>query len=292
MVDFPAIGTHAIATSRPRRLFFILAARTTSFIRRSASQIMPSNFVAGPAMSSLRATMRDMRSHSRCATTFGPGSHSIAGRRTRSRGYVALALVTLLLTAGCGYQQVTSYSGRALPPSPESSPALRQVIASALEQTNQTVHYDPAYVRIDYPGGDVPIERGVCSDVIVRAFRKAGVDLQKEVHEDMSRSFASYPRKWGLSRPDTNIDHRRVLNLRTYFERKQKSLPITRSPGDYQPGDIVSWELSDGVDHVGLVSNIWSDSSQRYMVVHNIGSGVKVADVLFAWRVTGHYRYF
>ena len=162
----------------------------------------------------------------------------------------------------------------------------------AIRQTEYTRSYDPSYVRIDYPGGDVPLDRGVCSDVVVRAFRKVGVDLQKEVHEDMTRAFASYPKKWGLARPDANIDHRRVPNLMTFFERRGKSLDVTSAGADYQPGDVVTWDLGGGTTHIGIVTNLWSDARENYLIAHNIGGGVRVENVLFSWKITGHYRYF
>ena len=173
-----------------------------------------------------------------------------------------------------------------------ASPELTQVISSAVEQTELTTGYDPAYVAIAYPNGDVPIETGVCSDVVVRAFRKAGIDLQKEVHEDMQQAWSAYPTKWGARGTDTNIDHRRVLNLTKYFERHDKSLPITADANDYRPGDIVSWDLGNGVDHIGIVVNLWSETTKRYLIAHNIGAGTRTEDVLFAWTITGHYRYF
>jgi uncharacterized protein YijF (DUF1287 family) len=174
----------------------------------------------------------------------------------------------------------------------EVKPALRPVIASAITQTEQTTIYDPAYIKLTYPGGDLPIERGVCADVIVRAFRQGGVDLQKEVHEDMARSFAAYPNRWGLRAPDTNIDHRRVPNLMTYFKRRDKSLPITTNAKDYEPGDIVAWDLGGGLTHIGIVVNLRARDGERYYIVHNIGAGARLEDVLFAWRQIGHYRYF
>jgi uncharacterized protein YijF (DUF1287 family) len=155
-----------------------------------------------------------------------------------------------------------------------------------------TTGYDPSYVKLDYPLGDVPKETGVCSDVVVRAFRSAGVDLQKEVHEDMARAWSEYPKKWGTSAPDANIDHRRVLNLMTYFARQGKLLPVTGHADDYLPGDVVAWDLGNGLDHIGLVTNFWSESEKRCLVIHNIGAGARVEDVLFAWKITGHYRYF
>ena len=176
--------------------------------------------------------------------------------------------------------------------SAEVRAALRPVVESALEQTGQTTVYDPAYIKLTYPGGDLPIERGVCADVIVRAFRKGGVDLQKEVHEDMARDFAAYPNRWGLKAPDANIDHRRVPNLMTYFKRHGKALPITERAKDYEPGDVVAWDLGGGLTHIGIVVNRRARDGERYYVVHNIGAGARLEDVLFAWRQIGHYRYF
>ena len=181
----------------------------------------------------------------------------------------------------------------ALKPLPATvSPQLEQLVESAIEQTKTTTGYDPSYVRLSYPEGDVPIETGVCSDVVVRSFRKAGIDLQKEIHEDMGRARADYPKKWGASGRDPSIDHRRVLNLMTYFERQGKSWPITTSREDYLPGDIVAWELGNGVDHIGVVVNSWSENRRTYLTAHNIGAGTRVEDVLFNWKITGHYRYF
>jgi len=173
-----------------------------------------------------------------------------------------------------------------------ASPQLRQLLASATEQTTITTGYDPAYVALKYPGGDVPIETGVCSDVLVRAFRKAGVDLQKEVHEDMSAAWSAYPQRWGNARPDSNIDHRRVLNLMTFFERKGSALPASTSRDDYLPGDIVAWDLGGEVPHIGIVSNLATESPKHFLIIHNIGSGTRAEDVLFNWKIIGHYRYF
>src|SRR5256886_2647444 len=138
-----------------------------------------------------------------------------------------------------------------------SSPNLKVVIDGAIDQVGKTTSYDPSYQKIDYPNGDVPIETGVCSDVIVRAFRKVGIDLQKDVHEDMKRTFSAYPTRWGLSGPDSNIDHRRVPNLMTYFGRKGKSLATITGSENFLPGDIVTWDLGGGYDHIGMVTNVW-----------------------------------
>ncbi|HXU36095.1 MAG TPA: DUF1287 domain-containing protein [Blastocatellia bacterium] len=167
---------------------------------------------------------------------------------------------------------------------------MRLAVDSAIEQTKHTNEYDPAYVKLGYPGGDVPIERGVCADVIVRAFRGAGVDLQKELHEDMVRSFAKYPANWGARKPDSNIDHRRVPNLMTFFSRTGKSIPITSRQSDYLPGDVVAWELDNHLLHIGLVTDAVATNTQTYLVVHNIGAGARLEDVLMSWKIIGHYR--
>jgi uncharacterized protein YijF (DUF1287 family) len=169
---------------------------------------------------------------------------------------------------------------------------LEKINAGAIEQTTQTTSYDPSYVKLAYPNGDVPLNTGVCADVVVRAFRKAGIDLQKELHLDMKKNFAKYPRKWGARRPDTNIDHRRVPNLMTWFDRQGKAQPIAKDAKYFLPGDVVAWELDNGLPHIGLVSKIKVEGTDRYSVVHNIGLGARIEDVLFAWKITGHYRYF
>ena len=162
---------------------------------------------------------------------------------------------------------------------------------AALELTHQFVIYDPAYFRIPYPGGDVPANRGVCSDVVIRAYRKLGIDLQKEVHLDMKANFAIYPKIWGLKTTDTNIDHRRVPNLMTFFSRKGTSLPVSSNPGDYHPGDIVCWRLDNGATHIGIVTDRTAGGGKRNKVVHNIGWGQVLADCLFSYKIIGHYRY-
>lgn len=175
---------------------------------------------------------------------------------------------------------------------PINSPILKRVVDNAIEQTTYTHTYDQSYVKLSYPDGDVPTDRGACSDVIIRAFRQGGVDLQKEIHEDMTRSFSAYPQKWGLTKPDANIDHRRVPNMMTYFARQGKSLPLSRNAQDYLPGDVVAWDLGGGTTHIGLVTNIIIENTESLQVAHNIGAGVRVEDVLFSWRIIGHYRYF
>ena len=162
---------------------------------------------------------------------------------------------------------------------------------SAILLTKQNVKYDPSYFKIKYPNGDVPADRGVCTDVIIRAYRKLGIDLQKEVHEDMLAHFGKYPSKWGMRQPDSNIDHRRVLNLMTFFIRNGTVQSITATPADYLPGDIVSWDLGGGITHIGLVVNRKSADKKRYLIVHNIDGGQVLADCLFAFKIIGHYRY-
>lgn len=169
---------------------------------------------------------------------------------------------------------------------------LRQFAAAALDRTQHKVRYDPAYVRLPYPGGDVPADTGVCTDEVIRAYRAVGIDLQKEVHEDMAANFSAYPQKWGRRGPDANIDHRRVPNLMVFFSRKGESLPITDRSEDYTPGDLVTWDLGGGLTHIGMVVDRKTLFTRRYMIVHNIGQGPKMEDVLFDWKITGHYRYF
>ena len=171
---------------------------------------------------------------------------------------------------------------------------LQKLVAAAIERTNHVVRYDPSYVRIPYPGGDVPEHTGVCTDEVIRANRALGVDLQKQVHEDMVQNFSAYPHYWNSSSsgPDPNIDHRRVPNLMFFFTRKGQSLPMSQQIGDYSPGDIVTWDLGGNVPHIGIVVDRKNWRTGRYMLVHNIGQGPKMEDVLFNWKITGHYRYF
>jgi uncharacterized protein YijF (DUF1287 family) len=162
---------------------------------------------------------------------------------------------------------------------------------STLTLTKQIVRYDPAYFQLDYPNGDVPQDKGVCTDVVIRAYRKLGIDLQKEVHEDMKSNFSKYPKNWGLHKPDKNIDHRRVPNLMTFFTRFGATKPITTFSRDYKPGDIVCWNLGGSVTHIGIVVRKKSSDGQRYLIVHNIGSGQVMEDCLFSYKIIGHYRY-
>jgi len=162
---------------------------------------------------------------------------------------------------------------------------------AALALTNDNVIYDSKYYTIPYPNGDVPKGKGVCTDVLIRAYRTLGTDLQQEVHKDMKKNFSLYPKTWGLKKTDTNIDHRRVPNLQVFFTRHGQVKPITRKPVDYKPGDIVTWKLPSGVPHIGLVVNKKSVQGNGYQVVHNIGAGQVLEDCLFGYTITGHYRY-
>jgi uncharacterized protein len=170
----------------------------------------------------------------------------------------------------------------------------KRVVAAAIERTSHPVRYVPDYVRIPYPNGDVPADTGVCTDEIIRSYRAVGVDLQKEVHEDIVRNFSAYPdqKRWRLGHTDSNIDHRRVPNLMVFFQRKGETLPITNQAADYAPGDLVTWDLGGGVPHIGIVVDQKARWSDHYMIVHNIGDGPKMEDVLFNWKIIGHYRYF
>jgi uncharacterized protein len=204
-----------------------------------------------------------------------------------------VALLSACSRAGTGATKAQARAAAAqnLPRHPISNTLqIKQVVDSAIDQIGQTFEYDPSYSKINYPNGDVPLDRGVCADVIVRAFRSPGVDLQKEIHEDMSAHFDAYPSKWGASQPDSNIDHRRVANLMTFFNRQGKSVPITKLPSDYLPGDVVAWQLDTQRLHIGIVTDARLDGMHNYLIVHNVGAGARIEDVLMSWKIIGHYR--
>lgn len=165
-----------------------------------------------------------------------------------------------------------------------------KLVQAARSQVGATLGYDPVYRRLDYPGGDVPLATGVCTDVLIRALRQQGLDLQKSVHEDMRAHFSAYPRNWGLQRPDRNIDHRRVPNLMTWFKRQGMALKVSDKPADYRAGDIVTWDLGRGLTHIGIVSDRTSPAGVP-LVLHNIGRGTQEEDILFGFAITGHYRF-
>jgi uncharacterized protein YijF (DUF1287 family) len=174
-----------------------------------------------------------------------------------------------------------------------SADRTNELVTAALQSTQEKIIYNGAYFRIDYPNGDIPAKYGVCTDVIIRSYRKLDIDLQRLIHEDMRDNFALYPAKriWNQTRTDRNIDHRRVPNMQTYFSRHGQSLPVTRRGKDYQPGDLVTWMLSGNLPHVGVVVNRYSDDGERPLIVHNIGAGPQLEDVLFSYPITGRYRY-
>ena len=171
-----------------------------------------------------------------------------------------------------------------------------KLVKKAIDQTKIQVTYVPAYVQIKYPNGDVPANTGVCTDLVIRAYRGVNIDLQKEVHEDMVKRFKDYPKLWKLKGPDTNIDHRRVPNLMTYFKNKKAELKISGNAMDYKPGDLVTWNLQNknvlsGITHIGIVTDQRSADGKRYLIAHNIGGGNTIEDMLFSYTIIGHYRY-
>jgi uncharacterized protein YijF (DUF1287 family) len=169
----------------------------------------------------------------------------------------------------------------------------QDIVTAAIDRTKKTIVYDGSYISIPYPNGDVPANIGVCTDVVIRSYRALGIDLQRLVHEDMAGHFSAYPSKriWGLTRPDRNIDHRRVANLQTFFSRHGERRPVSDSAEDYAPGDLVTWMLPGNLPHIGIVSDQVSSLSANPLVVHNIGAGPSLDDMLFKYRITGHYRY-
>lgn len=214
-----------------------------------------------------------------------PGRHHRLSNVRRLLKVLGLNVVALALFLGAYGQTRRAEADREL--------FLKKLSAAAIERTHHTVRYDPGYQPIAYPGGDVPADAGVCTDEVIRAYRALGIDLQKEVHEDIAANFLVYPIKtiWRRNHPDTNIDHRRVPNLMVFFHRKGQVLPISSRAADYQPGDLVTWDLGRGLTHIGMVVDS-PGSNGRFMIVHNIGQGPRMEDVLFDWKITGHYRYF
>lgn len=189
--------------------------------------------------------------------------------------------------------QATAFNNNFAPESFDSDLFSMNLVDAALERLNHKVTYDGAYRKIAYPWGDVPDNIGVCTDVVVRAYRKLGIDLQQRVHKDMSAGFRRYPNlaKWDRVAPDTNIDHRRVLNLRVFFARNGSVLPRSKNANDYRPGDLVTWNIMPGMPHIGIITNKISKDNKRPLIVHNMGKGPKLEDILFTMPITGHYRY-
>lgn len=202
--------------------------------------------------------------------------------------HLTMKYLLLILLLSCTNKTPADVSLAAPPSDPKDF--YEKLSDAAITLTKDHVDYDPDYFKIPYPNGDVPKGKGVCTDVVIRAYRKMGIDLQKEVHEDMAKNFSIYPKAWGLKKPDTNIDHRRVPNLQKFFTRFGEVKPITNKTADYKPGDIVTWMLPANHPHIGIVVNKKAISG-RYMMVHNIGYGQKMDDFLFESKITGHYRY-
>lgn len=171
-----------------------------------------------------------------------------------------------------------------------SATRAQRLVDAAIAQTHTEVRYDSSYRKIAYPGGDVPESVGVCADVVIRAYRRLGVDLQVKVHEDMQHHFSAYPHLWGLQATDTNIDHRRVPNLQTFFRRTGSELPVSQDPEDYHAGDLVTWSVPPHLPHIGIVTDRKTETGTP-LIVHNIGRGPQIEDVLFTFPITGHYRY-
>lgn len=199
---------------------------------------------------------------------------------TALRAITVLALFLLAIPAGAGAQDDAL------------SADARRLVEAAVARTKEIVVYDSAYRRIAFPGGDVPADRGVCSDLVIRAYRAAfGLDLQFLVHRDMAQSFGSYPRHWGLKRPDPNIDHRRVPNLEVFLTRQGAALPVTGDGKDYRLGDLVTWRLNGRLPHIGIVTDRRSADGKRPLIAHNIGAGPRLEDMLFHYPISGHFRY-
>jgi uncharacterized protein len=168
----------------------------------------------------------------------------------------------------------------------------RKLVEAATSQIGVTTLYDPAYVKLAYPNGDVPMDRGVCTDVVIRAYRQGlGIDLQQLVHDDMAKNFASYPKTWGLSKTDRNIDHRRVPNLQRFFKRQNAELAISEDYSSFEAGDLVTMLLPGNLPHIGIVSGASNESGSKPMLIHNIGGGTQLEDNLGLYRITGRYRF-
>lgn len=203
-------------------------------------------------------------------------------------GALLAPIIIVIASLACEGRQISANA------TPANQAFLQKLAFAAIDRTHHSVRYVSSYVRIPYPGGDVPADTGVCTDEIIRIYRAVGIDLQKEVHEDMVQNFSAYPHRLqsNTARPDSNIDHRRVPNLMVFFTRKGESLSVGSRAEDYQPGDLVTWDLGGGVPHIGMVVDTHTSGTGRHMIVHNIGEGPKMEDMLFRWKIIGHYRYF
>lgn len=201
-----------------------------------------------------------------------------------------LLFCCLLFLTACDRSQQLLKLNQSPNPVEITNPTAKKLVAGGITQTNITKSYDPAYIQLAYPGGDVPASTGVCTDVIIRAYRKIGIDLQQQVHEDMQRNFSAYPKIWALKQPDKNIDHRRVANLMTFLKRRGAALPVTDNMTDYLPGDLITYDLGQKIGlHIGIVSNIPGDNG--YKMIHNACCGTKIETIPRNWKINGHYRF-
>ena len=204
--------------------------------------------------------------------------------------YTSILLIVLLLFS-CNQKEKTKTLSVATKQIPKTFE--EKLSDAAIFITDPSIEYDPAYFSIKYPNGDIPANKGVCTDVIIRSYRKLGIDLQKEVHEDMQANFSKYPnlKKWGMTKTDTNIDHRRVPNLEVFFERKGKKLAISENAENYKTGEIVTWMINEKLPHIGIITNKKSEDGKRNLIVHNVGGGQNLDDCLFDYKIVGHYKY-
>ena len=203
-----------------------------------------------------------------------------------------IILLAICFSFGCKKSEKINLKAETISVATIENPATfeEKLSNAAISIIDENVVYTPDYVSLKYPNGDVPAKTGVCSDVVIRAYRKLGIDLQKEVHEDMKANFSKYPTKWGLKKTDTNIDHRRVPNLEVFFERKGKKLEVSDNPNDYKTGEIVTWMINGKLPHIGIITHKKSTEGNP-MIVHNVGGGQVAEDCLFSWEIVGHFKY-
>ena len=203
-----------------------------------------------------------------------------------------IILLVIFFSFGCKKTKKINFKTENITVATIENPATfeEKLSNAAISIIDETVQYDPSYIGIKYPNGDVPAKTGVCSDVVIRAYRKLGIDLQKEVHEDMKANFSKYPTKWGLKKTDTNIDHRRVPNLEVFFERKGKKLEVSNNPNNYKTGEIVTWMINGKLPHIGIITHKKSIDGNP-IIVHNVGGGQVAEDCLFSWEIVGHYLF-
>ena len=200
-------------------------------------------------------------------------------------------LLIVILFLGCGQKEKNKI--QAVNTEASATTFEEKLSKAAISIIDPTIYYDPSYISIKYPNGDVPKSKGVCTDFVIRAYRKLDIDLQKEVHEDMKANFSKYPnlQKWGMTKTDTNIDHRRVPNLEVFFERKGIKLAVTENANDYKTGEIVTWMINGKLPHIGIITNKKTADGKRNLIVHNVGYGQVLEDCLFSYKIVGHYKY-